>query len=325
MHNESFMRRCLELAEKGRGFVGMNPMVGAVLVRDGHIIAEGYYRGVGTDHAEVDMIKNCDQKIQQTDTLYVNLEPCCHQGNTPPCTEAIIAAGIQNIVVGMKDPDSRVAGQGIQQLKDAGITLSMSTLRAQCERLNRGYISLRTQGRPYITLKRAQTREGYIANPDGSKLCITSQEQNTWSHTHLRTTHDAILVGVGTVLADNPELTIRLNKKLDHTFPQPLKIILDPELRIPQDAKVVGERTIIVTNEEIRKSGNQEIKILEEKGVSVLCLPLIDDHFDWDVLWKKLQATSYKLQAILVEGGSKTWAAFTNAGIIDEEVTLIGH
>ena len=315
MNNEVFMHRCIELAQKGRGLVGSNPLVGSVLVRDEKIIAEGWYRGVGSDHAEVDMIKNCDQTIAQTDRLYVNLEPCCHTGNTPPCTDQIIQSGIKHVVIGMTDPDLRVAGKGIDILRSSGVEVTGPVLRSSCARLNRGYISMRTKGRPYITLKRAQTREGNVANPDGSRLCITSEAQNEWSHTYLRSRCDAILVGVQTVVTDDPDLTIRLNNKLVQSSPQPIKIILDPDLRIPRDAKLIDSSTIIITHKNSETIGEAQ----------VISVPLIDDHFDWDMLWKHLTTDNRQpITSILVEGGPKTWESFAKAHLIDEEVTLIG-
>ena len=308
MNNQVAMHRCLELAAQGRGLVGSNPLVGSVLVRDGNIIAEGYYRGVGFDHAEVDMIKNCDQLIKPTDGLYVNLEPCCHTGNTPPCTDRIIESGIKRVIIGMQDPDPRVSGEGIAKLRSAGVEVTGPVLRAQCERLNRGYISLRTNNRPYITLKRAQTFEGNVANADGSTLSITSQNQNKWSHANLRATHDAILVGVQTVIADDPQLTNRIS-----TY-QPIKIILDPDLRIPRDAKLIDNRTIIITQKDAEPIGDAK----------VITVPIIDNHFDWDVLWNQFSTFHFPLSTILVEGGPKTWDAFWKASLVDEEVILIG-
>ncbi|MDA0375682.1 MAG: bifunctional diaminohydroxyphosphoribosylaminopyrimidine deaminase/5-amino-6-(5-phosphoribosylamino)uracil reductase RibD [bacterium] len=326
MNHEHFMHRCLELAQKGRGLVGGNPLVGSVLVRDEKIIAEGYYRGVGTDHAEQDMItlrQAQGKKIRPTDGLYVNLEPCCHHGKTPPCTDAIIKSGIKNVCIGMRDPDERVAGKGIQQLIDNGITVIGPVLRAQCERLNRGYISLRTQGRPYITIKRAQTREGLVSNTDGTKLCITSQEQNTWAHTHLRSTHDAILVGVQTVIVDDPQLTIRFPQPPTPNY-QPFRIILDPDLRIPRESQLLDQRTIIITQKDPEPIGDAQ----------VIQISIVNNHFDWEELWKALSTIHYlpaialasagPLSTILVEGGPKTWESFKKAGIVDEEVILIG-
>ena len=321
MNHEHFMHHCLQLAQKGRGMVGGNPMVGSVLVRDGEVIAEGWYQGKGSDHAERMVL----DAVSTSDILYVNLEPCCHTGNTPPCTDAIIKTGITTVVYGMQDPDARVAGQGIEQLIDNGITVIGPVLRVQCERLNRGYISLRTKNRPYITLKRAQTRDGKVANTDGTKLCITSQEQNTWSHTHLRSTHDAILVGVQTVVTDDPLLTTRnTNCKLQIANCNPIRIILDPNLRIPLEAKVVGEGTIIVKEaKEAKEDKEAKEEKLKEKGCTVLSIPVINNHFDWNALWEILSTLNSQLSTILVEGGPKTWEAFKASNLIDEEVILI--
>ena len=316
------MRRCLDLAKQGRGLTGMNPLVGAVLVRDENILAEGWYRGVGTDHAEVDMIKKLDQTIQPKDRLYVNLEPCNHTGETPPCTQAIIDHGITHVVVGMVDPDKRVAGQGIAALREAGVAVTGPICRAECERLNRGFISVRTKGRPYITLKRAQTRKGNVSHSDGSKLCITSNEQNIWSHTYLRTTHDAIVVGVGTVLSDNPQLTIRLNTNIDQNFPQPKKIILDPHLKTPLEAKALGVDVIIVTD--TKALGELKERQLKAKGATILAVPMVNNHFDWAALWQALSTSQFPISTLLVEGGSITWAAFAESSLVDESITLVG-
>ncbi|MCB9808654.1 bifunctional diaminohydroxyphosphoribosylaminopyrimidine deaminase/5-amino-6-(5-phosphoribosylamino)uracil reductase RibD [Candidatus Peribacteria bacterium] len=334
MNHEWYMHRCLKLAQQGRGLVGGNPLVGAVLVREDQIISEGYYRGAGTDHAEVDAIKHFVAASQwDAATLYVNLEPCNHQGETPPCTRAIIESGIKHVIVGMVDPDERVAGKGIAALREAGITVEGPVCRAECERLNRGYISLRTKGRPYITLKKAQTVDGRVANADGSKLCITSPDQNTWSHTYLRATYDAILIGVGTVITDNPQLTIRYtNHESPITNHQLVKIILDPHLRIPLDAKVVGEGTIVVKEaKEAEDSEEAKEKKLREKGATVIAVPMVDNHFDWTQLWNTLSALSSQpclagrqVSALLVEGGPTTWDAFKKAGLVDEEIILIG-
>ena len=308
MNHEHFMHHCIRLAQKGRGLVGTNPLVGSVLVRDQEIIAEGVYMGARKPHAERKLLEKLDQKISTEDVLYVNLEPCCHHGNTPPCTDIIIERGIQTVVIGMKDPDARVAGQGTKTLQDAGIKVIGPVLPDLCRRLNRGFVSLRENKRPYITLKRAQTKEGVTANIDGTKLCITSDAQNIWSHTYLRTTHDAILVGVQTVIVDNPELTIRHTPEVD--ILQPIKIILDPDLRIPHDAKLIDSNTIIITKEEAQPIGE----------ALVVTVSIINDHFDFDALWKIVPSIS----SILVEGGQKTWDMFTDAGCIDEEVILIG-
>ena len=337
MNHVELMRRCLELAQKGRGLVGNNPLVGAVLVEGNDILGNGYYKGSGTDHAEVAAVVDAAQCAASTGsrlTLYVNLEPCCHHGNTPPCTDFIIKSGIKTVIYGMQDPDPRVSGQGIARLREAGIEVIGPVCRAECERLNRGYRSLRTKNRPYITLKKAQTVEGWVCMDDlpaearrakvgGSKLCITSEKQNTWSHENLRKTHDGILVGVGTVISDNPELTTRHTTYDIRHIHQPTPIILDPDLRIPLDVNVVREGTIIVMNEAMLKSRNAEKHMLENKGCDVIAIPCVEDAFDLHSLLQSLSTINYQLSTILVEGGPTTWAAFKQADLIDEEVILV--
>ena len=174
----------------------LNRLIGSVLVRDGKIIAEGFHAAYGTSHAERQLLENFKAEIKPTDILYVNLEPCCHTGKTPPCTDIILERGIKHIVIGMQDPDPRVAGKGIEILRKNKVQIEGPVLRAQCEWLNRGFISVRTKQRPWITVKSAHSSDGKIANDDGAPLAITDEAQNMWSHEHLRFTHDAILVGM---------------------------------------------------------------------------------------------------------------------------------
>jgi len=205
-----FLRHCLTLAEHGRGKTGINPMVGAVLVREGKIIAEGWHHQFGTAHAERDLL-NSFPDVRPTDTLYVNLEPCCHtQKKTPPCAQLLIERGVKNVVYGMRDPNPAVAGKGIALLNKNSVQTFGPVLEQECKRLNRGFVSVMTKKRPWITLKRAVTADGRFANPDSSPLKITSSVQDVWAHQFLRARHDAILVGIGTVIADDPQLTMRI-------------------------------------------------------------------------------------------------------------------
>lgn len=329
-----FMRRCLTLAEQGRGKTGTNPMVGAVIVRDGKVIAEGWHRGFGQAHAERDLLQRFDptspsglrgagQKIEPSDVLYVNLEPCSHtKKKTPPCTEILLERGVKTVVFGMKDPNPAVNGEGIEYLNKNGIQTFGPILAAESMRLNRGFISLMTKHRPWITVKKAKMRDGGIAKPDGSPLKITNEEQDTWSHASLRAKHDAILVGVGTVLRDNPSLTARFDAK---DGPQPTAIILDPELRTPLASKAVRSGTIIVVSPGTAAGA---MKSFEDKGVSVLRIAQDAAGFVWSDLWHALTTPRedfYGIASILVEGGPRTWEIFKKAGIVDEEVTLIGE
>lgn len=347
MPDEVCMRRCLELAEGGRGKVGNGALVGAVLVRPteqtgmergggnandvhGEILAEAYHEGFGTLHAERKLLETYPDHIAPEDILYVNLEPCCHHGKTPPCVDLLLQRGVRRVVVGTPDPDPRVGGEGISRLRAAGVDVRGPVLRAECERCNRGFLTLRTKGRLWITLKSAQTHEGSIAHPDGSPLKITSPKQDIWSHTALRAKMDAILVGVGTVIADDPRLDTRLvksNKKVDQEIPQPYRIILDPKLRIPLNARVVSDggrsRTIIVTDAATREPKKAED--LLHRGVRLFDVPTSGGLFRWDALFAALSTPLDDFSGItnvLIEGGRRTWGAFREGGYLDEEVVL---
>ncbi|OGJ57972.1 riboflavin biosynthesis protein RibD [Candidatus Peribacteria bacterium RIFCSPHIGHO2_01_FULL_55_13] len=332
MDHAPFLHRCLSLAARARGHTGINPMVGAVLVRDGKIIAEAHHEEFGSHHAEAKLINKLDHKIQQEDGLYLNLEPCCHTlKKTPPCTDAIIKSGIKRVVFGMLDPNPKVSGKGVEELQKNGIEVVGPIERAQCEWFNRGFVSLITKGRPWITLKRAQGRKGQIAHEDGSKMKITSDEQNRWSHSFLRAKHDAILVGVGTVVSDDPFLTARMtNDQEPMTRQQPLRIVLDPDLRIPLSAKIVssemGKGTMVVTKD----SGDSKEKMVElrECGVRVIQIPMdASGVFEMQALFRVLTTPTqdfHGITSVLVEGGRKTWEAFRAAKAVDCEVRLIG-
>jgi diaminohydroxyphosphoribosylaminopyrimidine deaminase/5-amino-6-(5-phosphoribosylamino)uracil reductase len=286
------------------------------------VIAEGWHAAFGADHAERDLIKKFDQDIRQTDVLYVNLEPCCYHGKTPPCTDIIIERGIKHVVFGMLDPNPLVAGQGIQTLRSAGVEVIGPIERARCEWLNRGFISLMKQRRPWVTLKRAQTKDGRIAREDGSPLKITSREQDRWSHAWLRGKHDAILVGVQTIIQDDPQLNARLkNKKIEHF--NPLRIVLDPKCRVPLNAKIIDEGTCIVTAQDSEVPSE-----LRERGVQVLRIPFDGKQFDFCALWEALTTPKgdfFGITSVLVEGGRRTWERFRQADCIDEDVILVGE
>lgn len=323
MH-QAFLHRCLELAEGGRGKTGTNPMVGAVLVRDEKIIAEGFHEGFGKPHAELQLMEKYEQKIRSTDTLYVNLEPCCHANKkTPPCAQMLAERGVRNVVISMVDPNPLVSGKGIDFLRSKGIDVTLvPQILAECVRLNRGFVSLQTKGRPWITVKEAVTFDRKHAQPDGSRLKITTKEQDIWVHRFLRARHDAILVGVGTILKDDPQLTVR------HGEGNPFRLILDPLLKTPLTARVVTDalvaKTIIVVSPDAEA---KKVKELQSRGIRIFEVPLRKQRFDWPKLWQYLSTPRgdfHGICSILVEGGSKTWGVFRNEGIVDEEVTLVG-
>jgi len=327
-----FLHRCLALAEQGRGKTGINPLVGAVLVRRGKIIAEAFHEGYGRLHAERALLTQCTAPLEPEDVLYVNLEPCSHRGKTPPCTDILIERGVKYVVYGLKDPNPQVAGKGIAALERAGITVTGPVERARSAWLNRGFTTLQEKGRPWITLKRAQTKTGLTAAPDGSRLTITSKEQDTWSHAHLRAKHDAILVGVGTILADDPQLSTRFIQNTNTEVDQhsPLRIVLDPKLRIKEDARVLSKElaqgTVVISGSGLG-SGLAKKGRIEALGTRVWECPLDGELFAWKALWELLTTPKgdfFGITSILVEGGAKTWEAFEDAGMVDEEMVLVG-
>ena len=343
MHGR-FMHRCLDLARKGQCETGINPLVGAVLVRDGKVIAEGFRSGFGKAHAERALLEKIEprtspalsaenagryrapQKIRSTDILYVNLDPCCHtHKKTPPCVPLIIKSGIRRVVFGMYDPNPEVSGKGVEMLRKAGVEVTGPINPVECERLNRGFISVMTKGRPWITLKNARTIDGRYSDPKGGRMLITDETQDRWAHEFLRARHDAILVGVATILADDPRLDVRYV----NNPPENYRIILDASLRIPTDSKVLQMllkgRTIIVTSPD---ADLKKAEKLAESGVRIIPVEYKNGRFDWLSLWGKLTTPDgefHGISTILLEGGPKTWEIFRNEKMVDEEVIFIGE
>jgi diaminohydroxyphosphoribosylaminopyrimidine deaminase/5-amino-6-(5-phosphoribosylamino)uracil reductase len=271
------------------------------------------------------LLNRFEEKILPTDVLYVNLEPCCHRGKTPPCTGMIHERGVRRVVYGMGDPDPRVSGAGISFLRNVGVDVRGPVERARCEWLNRGFISLKTKGRPWVTLKRAQTRNGKVMGEGGRPLKITSIEQDRWAHQWLRARHDAILVGVQTIVTDDPRLNTRFAQEGVSGYP--LRIVLDPQLRVPLTATVVsgalagGTMLIVAGMHDPTKE-----RELTGKGVRIFRVPLLSGEFDFHELWKTLTSPCegfLGVARVLVEGGKKTWDSFQRTGANDEEIILL--
>jgi len=311
-----YMRQALALARRGRGKTSPNPMVGAVIVKGGRVIARGYHHAFGKDHAEVDALKHAVEDVAGA-TLFVTLEPCRHYGKTPPCTDAIIKSKIGRVVIGMLDPDPRMMGESVKLLQENGIKTTVGVLEAECLTLNEKYITHRTTGRPYVTLKWTQTLDGKIAAARGSSSRFTSPPSLKLAH-RLRAGHDAILVGVGTVIKDNPELTTRLVKGRN-----PRRIILDSHLRIPLEAKVLSNqdkaKTLVATT---TSAPQQKLAALEAMGVEVLIVPPdTDGRVDLPKLLKTLG--SRDISSLLVEGGAAVITSFLRLGLPDKLVVII--
>lgn len=316
------MQRALDLAAKGLGRTSPNPAVGAVIVRGGRVIGEGFHRRAGLPHAEVEALRQLNGTARGA-TLYVNLEPCSHHGRTPPCTDALIAAGLQRVVVGMTDPNPLVRGRGLRRLRRAGIEVKTGVLRERCERLNEDFAVFIRTGRPLVTLKLAASLDGRIATASGDSQWISNAASRRLVH-ELRNRADAVLVGAETVRADDPRLTCRVRGGRD-----PLRVILDGRLTISPQARVCTQRstapTLIVTTEE---SGRGEKKTaLERQGVEVLCLPGELGRVRLGSLLEELGRRGIK--QVLIEGGGQVAAAALGEGIVDKVLffyapTLLG-
>ncbi|NLW07490.1 MAG: bifunctional diaminohydroxyphosphoribosylaminopyrimidine deaminase/5-amino-6-(5-phosphoribosylamino)uracil reductase RibD [Clostridia bacterium] len=311
------MRRALELAARGLGRTSPNPAVGAVIVRDGRVVGEGYHQRAGTPHAEIHALRAAAEAARGG-TLYVTLEPCCHFGRTPPCTEAIIAAGINRVVAAMPDPNPGVAGKGFDILRQAGIKVEIGLLAEEARRLNEAFAKFISRGLPWVTLKMALTLDGKIATRTGASRWITGPTSRTRVH-ELRDKHDAILVGIGTVLKDDPLLTTRLPGGRGRDA---VRIILDSRLRLPLTARVINldsvAPTVVATTEAAPASARQQ---LLDRGVEVLTLPAEAGRVAWQPLLAELARRN--ITSVLVEGGAEVNASALAAGVVDKIIAFI--
>jgi len=309
------MLRALELARKGK--TTPNPMVGAVLVKNNRIIAEGFHSRAGGPHAEVVALKKAGSKARGAD-LYVNLEPCCHMGRTPPCTDAIIQSGVSRVFAGMKDPNKLVQGKGIRILKAAGIKVSVGMMKTDCEKLNEVFVKVMKTGMPFVTVKTAMSLDGKIATRGGDSQWISGVESRDFVH-ELRNQNDAILVGTNTILKDNPQLTCRLKKKRGR---HPARIILDRRNRIPLTAKVFANSK---TQQVIYVSGpnlsTKREKLLTAKNIEILKVKMLKSGFGLKQLMKLLAQKD--LNSILIEGGGEINSSAFAAGIVDRIFAFI--
>lgn len=305
-----YMRMACRLAAKAAGRTSPNPMVGAVLLRDGKIIASGFHRFAGGDHAEIVALKKAGNKAKGA-TLYINLEPCNHYGRTPPCTRALIAAGIKKVVVGMKDPNPLVSGKGLRALARGGIKVRTGVLEEECRTLNEAFTKFITRGVPFVALKLAASLDGKIATANGDARWISCEESRATVH-HLRNSYDAVLVGAGTVITDNPQLTCRITGGRD-----PWRIILDARLRIPLDAEFLRQRSsdknIIVTSDTVPAG---KIRGLENLGATVWRMPAREGAVRWLPLLRKLAKTG--IASVLIEGGATTAASALKEKMVDK-------
>lgn len=321
MPEEKYMRRAIELAKKGSGHVNPNPLVGAVIVRDGEIIGEGYHECYGQLHAERNAIANAKKRGNSLEgsTIYVTLEPCCHYGKTPPCTEAIIEEKIARVVVGSDDPNPLVSGKGFQMLREKGIEVIPHFLKEECDAMNYVFFHYIRTGTPYVAMKYAMTMDGKIACYTGNSKWVTGEESRAHVQT-LRNHYKGIMAGIGTVLADDPMLNCRIEGGRD-----PIRIIADSHLRIPMDSQLVrtaGQQPLIVAC--LPDADEEKAAQLQEKGVEVLRIPGVTtaditeeqkEVISLPVLMKELGAR--KIDGILLEGGGQLNESALQAGIVD--------
>ena len=310
MEKRDYMELALELAEKAKGRTSPNPMVGAVIVKAGEIIAKGYHHYAGGKHAEKNALVKAGDKASGA-TMYVTLEPCSHYGKQPPCVEAIIEAGIKKVIVAMKDPNPLVAGKGIEILVEAGIEVETGLLEEQAKKLNEIFIKYITTEKPFVISKSAITLDGKIATKTGDSKWITDSKSREIVH-QLRDRVDAILVGIGTVLADNPRLTTRLVEDGQ----DPIRVILDSKLRISNSAKVINQsssaKTIIICTELAAEEKITELETKDNLEIVKLAKKEISPQKALEELGKR------EITSLLIEGGSRVNASFLNDNAVDK-------
>lgn len=316
MDDKRFMQMALDLAGKGEGFTSPNPMVGAVIVKDRKVVGKGYHEAAGKAHAEINAINDAGS-LARNATLYVTLEPCNHTGRTPPCTEKIIEAGIRRVVAAMKDPNRDVKGGGLEYLKHHGIKTTTGICEDRAKRLNEFFIKYVRTKRPFTIIKCAATLDGRIATRTGDSKWVTGEESRRFVH-RIRHAVDAIMVGINTVVKDDPSLTTRLTTRLENsTYLDPTRIVLDTHLRISEKAKLLrlhsDSDTVLVTGPSVPGDKKERIKKL---GARIIESPVKDGLVDMDHLMDRLGFL--ELTSLLIEGGSRVLASALSAGIVDK-------
>lgn len=310
------MERAVLLAERGSGFVNPNPLVGAVIVKDDRIIGEGWHEYYGGLHAERNAFKNCREDAAGA-TLYVTLEPCCHYGKTPPCTEAVIEHGISRVVVGLTDPNPLVASKGIEKLRNAGIEVITGVSENNIRELNRVFLKYMMTGLPWVVMKTAMTLDGKIASVTGDSHWVTGEEARQRVQ-KMRAENMGIMVGAGTVAADDP----MLNCRLEGNVRQPVRIIVDSGARIAMDSNIVKTagtyRTIVAHTE---KAGKEKIKQLGLAAVETLMCEEQEGRVSIAYLLKQLGIAG--IDSVLLEGGGELNYSFLNKGFVDEVFTFV--
>ncbi|MBR0484106.1 MAG: bifunctional diaminohydroxyphosphoribosylaminopyrimidine deaminase/5-amino-6-(5-phosphoribosylamino)uracil reductase RibD [Oscillospiraceae bacterium] len=307
MTDEEYMLRAVQLARNGIGFVNPNPLVGAVIVKNGNIIGEGWHEQYGQPHAERNALKNCTESPEGAE-IYVTLEPCCHHGKQPPCTEAIIQAGIRKVYIGSDDPNPLVAGKGAELLRQAGIEVQTGVCQAECDKLNKIFFHYITTKTPYCMMKIAMTADGKTATRTGLSRWITNEASRRHVH-ETRKQFSGIMCGIGTVIADNPSLTCRIENPSN-----PTRIICDTHLRIPVECNIVRTADQVPTIVATSSQDEAKLEKLRNHGVQILKIKAHEGNINLKLLMKKLGEQG--IDSVLLEGGACLHESALRAGIV---------
>jgi len=308
---EKYLKLVLKLAKKGSGYTNPNPLVGAVIVKDEKVIGKGYHQGYGLPHAEINALREAGKKANGA-TLHVNLEPCCFFGKTPPCTDAIIKAGIKKVVISMKDPNPKVSGRGINQLKRAGIKIKTGILEEEAKKLNESYVKYITQKIPFVTLKAAMSLDGKIATRNGKSKWITSKTARDFSH-RSRFQYDGILAGIGTVLKDNPSLDYFPPGNFKKGIKKFTKIIVDGSAKIPLSANLFRKSKVILAT--TKMAPINKLEKLKKKGAEILVL---GKDGKVNLLWLMKELGKRGISNLLIEGGGQVNESALRCKIVDK-------
>ena len=308
--DEYYMKLALTLAEKGRGSVAPNPMVGAIIMKNNRVIGEGYHEKYGQPHAEVNAFNSATEDVEDA-TIYVSLEPCSHHGKTPPCADLIIQKKVKRVVVGALDPNPLVSGRGIKKIKAAGIEVISGVLAEESQQLNEVFMKFITENKPFVVLKTAMSLDGKIATPTGESKWISGEESR--KNVHQERAHlTGIMVGINTVLRDNPRLTARVPDAKN-----PIRIVVDSQLRIPLDMNILQQQkeapTIILTT---KKARPEKMDLLTERGITILIVADRKGRVDLQEGMAKLGEMN--IDSILLEGGAELNYSSLEAGIVDK-------
>lgn len=312
--NLKYMQLAIELAKKAEGKTSPNPIVGAVIVKDGEVIGRGFHEKAGMPHAEIVAMNSIkDKSLLNGSTLYVTIEPCCHYGRTGPCTKEIISAGIKEVYAATIDPNPKNNGKGARELKKAGITVNIGLMENEARKMNESFIKFVTRSKPFVIMKTAMSIDGKTATRTGQSKWISSEESRHYVH-QLRNKVDAVIVGVNTVLYDNPSLTTKI-----HNGKDPLRIILDSTLKIPLNARILSDKNAMIAT--TLKYDREKKIALEREGIGVIVVKSSTEKVDLKELMNELSIRG--ITHIMIEGGSEVNASALEAGIVDKLIYFI--